>query len=115
MTPDYTFPDLFAAIDAHPPRACGHAHSRRTDPETSHAAARSVSRVREARERILRALKTHGPMTDGEIFPHVHNFMSPSGARSRRNELVDEGLVEDSGKRGLTESGRATIVWRVVA
>jgi hypothetical protein len=39
--------------------------------------------------------------------------MSVSGARTRRSELVDVGMVEDSGRRELTQAGRQTIVWRV--
>lgn len=57
------------------------------------------------------------PMTDEEIFTALaqHGYvMSPSGARTRRKELVDLGLVEDTGVTILTKSGRGAIVWRMV-
>jgi hypothetical protein len=36
---------------------------------------------------------------------------SESGIRSRRAELVDRGLVVDTGRRIRLESGRYAIVW----
>ena len=39
--------------------------------------------------------------------------LSPNTARPRRVALVMKGLVEDSGLRRKTRSGRKAIVWRV--
>ncbi len=43
----------------------------------------------------------------GNGFPH----QSPSGLRTRRKELVDAGLVVDTGRRGTLRSGRLSIIW----
>ena len=93
------------------------AHARRNDPETSKAAARSVSLVNLGRtkERILSILKIHGPLTD-EGIAQKWNLMvgafvvSPSGLRSRRAWLVDQRLVEACGI-GKTASGRDCQIW----
>ncbi len=91
--------------------------ARLTDPETSRMAARSVSeeRLRTSQKIILDALEHFGEMTDEEIYEFMVGFhqISPSGARTRRKELVDLGLVRDSGLRGLTPSGRQSIKWEV--
>lgn len=94
--------------------------ARAGDPGTSWAAARSVDNLRESQGEILRLLQQHGPMTDEQVFAHLETWVdrkgkmiSLSGARTRRAELVDKGLVEDSGKRALTKSNRQTIIWSV--
>lgn len=38
--------------------------------------------------------------------------LDPSTERPRRCELVEAGLVEDSGHRRKTRSGRLAVVWR---
>ena len=88
--------------------------ARTTDPETSHRAAASVKRICESQQAILDALRTHGPMHDELIFACVSDLMSPSGARTRRSELVRDGLVRDSMKRAKTASNRETIIWEAV-
>ena len=90
------------------------AKARRTDPATSHSAAASVARIRESQARILALLGSHGPMTDEAIFAALQAAgcqISPSGARTRRKELLDKGLVKDTGARELTKAKRQTIVW----
>lgn len=87
------------------------AHARRTDPETSHDAAASVPNIRKSQELILTIL-SRCPQTDEEIFSHLPSgVMSPSGARTRRSELVAAGRVIDTGERRRTISNRRTIVW----
>lgn len=92
------------------------AHARRTDPVTSHEAAASIEPDRMARgqQAIYDALVILGPMTDEELYPTVRSHLSPSGARTRRAELVDVGRVRDSGVKRLLASGRRAIVWEAV-
>jgi hypothetical protein len=88
--------------------------ARRTDPKTSHDAADSVRDVTATQEYVLRALRR--PRADVELVEAYRNFKrapraSESGLRTRRSELVRQGLVRDSGRRIVLESGRAAIVW----
>lgn len=90
--------------------------ARKTDPLTSHEAAATVhpSTIKVLRAGILAILST-GPKTDAEIGIEWDegwlNFASPSGLRTRRKELVDEGLVIDTGQRQQLPSGRWATVW----
>ena len=92
------------------------AHARRSDPETSHAAAASLSseKLRASQAEVLRLLREHGPMTDLdliELAEESQTRQSDSGLRTRRKELVVKGLVRDSGKR-FTMGGRKHILWQ---
>ena len=97
------------------------AHARISDPETSHEAASSVSDISET-QIIIRALLAGYPMTDEELIRSYQNAVeqkiapmaSESGIRSRRAELVDRGLVRDSGRFGTTRSGRRSKIWEAV-
>lgn len=101
------------------------AASRATDPETSRQAAASISKdkMRETQRQILEVLGRFGPSCDEDIAIHFRQLseieawplQSPSGLRSRRAELVNAGLVRDSGQRTKTSSGRQTIVWELVS
>jgi hypothetical protein len=91
--------------------------ARLTDPPTSHRAASSVRNLRESQEAVLRCF-LWGPMTDEELVnaydpdgPLQEHPQSPSGLRTRRKELCDLGLVEDSGERRRLKSGRLAVVW----
>jgi hypothetical protein len=85
--------------------------ARNSDPETSWEAALSLSaqRIRESQTEILRILRENGPLCDQDIAKWTHQ--SPSGARTRRSELVLLGFVEDTGERVRLPSGRRSIVW----
>jgi hypothetical protein len=87
--------------------------ARRTDPGTSWAAANSLDPtvLRSSQRAVLTILQDIGPMTDAELCARMAPAMSPSGARSRRSELVAKGLVYDTGKRERLHSGRWAIVW----
>ena len=94
-------------------------HARRTDPETSHAAARSVRPTqRQSQDEVLYVLKQHAPCTDEVLviryFQHAHDGdvspQSASGIRTRRKELERLGLVRAVGKATL-KSGRQAIRW----
>lgn len=98
--------------------------ARTSDPKTSHAAAQSVRRatLTDTHKRVGRLLAVYGPQCDEQIaelwrdaerddpkWPRV----SPSGLRTRRRELVDAGLVVDSGRETRTRSGRRTVLWQL--
>lgn len=97
--------------------------SRETDPDTSRAAAASISadRMRETQRVIVEILDRFGPACDEDIAVYARQLeslgeapkQSPSGLRSRRAELVAAGVVRDSGERAKTSSGRQTIVWEI--
>ena len=57
---------------------------------------------------LLRAFPSFG-MTDEEMQNAMG--MNPSTQRPRRVELVNAGLVRDSGERRRTASGRQATVW----
>jgi len=101
-----------------------HAHARRTDPATSHEAAASIvsDKIRASQDAVLKILARYGPLTDERIAEvyRLHGesmrlpAQSPSGLRTRRKELVDRGLVVDSGGSARSASGRRVIIWRRV-
>lgn len=92
-------------------------HARATDPETSHLAAETVSNLTETKQAILRILKTK-PLNDDQIYQIFfqgaeHGYWkhaSVSGVRSRRAELVREGLIKQV-SRTETRFGRKCYVW----
>lgn len=93
--------------------------ARRTDPETSHEAAKSVSEesITETQRAIIKLLGTT-PMNDDQLFQMYFQgaeqgywkHASMSGVRSRRSELVKRGIVKNVG-RTKTSFGRAAIIW----
>jgi len=98
---------------------CEVAHARRSDPQTSRDAAKSVTNLGRTRDRIIALLKAYGPLTDEhlvELF-RTHSeprfgMATPAGIRSRRCELVRWGFVVACGE-GKTASGRACQIWRL--
>jgi len=94
------------------------AHARRSDPETSHAAAASLSadRLRASQQEVLTIVRLDGPIHDERLVAIARTVglaQSVSGLRTRRSELVALGLVKDSGQRVTLRSGRASILWCV--
>lgn len=92
------------------------AHARKTDPTTSHDAGRSVKDITSTQAFILKALRK--PLTDVALVNAYRGYKtapqaSESGIRSRRSELVAQGLVVDTGNRIKLPSGRNAIVWSV--
>lgn len=98
------------------------ARARRTDPETSHAAAASipVRKITEAHHYLHALFQIYGAMSDTEAWNRYQYArgsdndvprMSPSGFRTRRSELVARGLLRDSGVRHTLASGRLSIRW----
>ena len=91
------------------------AKARHSDPDTSHDAARSLSagKLRASQKAVLGHFRKFGPMTDTDLVNvYVGSPQSRSGLRTRRSELVDRGLVEDTGARKKLPTGRNAIVWR---
>lgn len=91
--------------------------ARATDPQTSWDAARSVTGLNVRQAHIYTILLNFGSMTDERIldeYLYRFDFISPSGCRTRRKELVEFGLVEDSGRRTPLVSGRLSIEWQAV-
>lgn len=96
--------------------------ARTSDPGTSHAAADSLGQLTERRQAVWAILAEHGPLTDESLVAIYDQFaednvvppQSPSGIRTRRNELTKLGLAIDTGQRGTTVSGRAAILWAAV-
>lgn len=94
--------------------------ARRTDPETSHAAARSVADLTGKQQAVLDLLRASGPMTDEQLIDAYRQSaglssalwpeQSESGIRTRRSELARRGLVESVGTAS-TRSGRTCRVW----
>ena len=81
-------------------------------PGTSDAAARrSEGHAPKDRRKIHDFIRGRGPFgaTDDEGESVLR--IKPQSYTPRRGELVDLGLVVDSGKRRKTESGRAAAVW----
>lgn len=97
------------------------AHARRTDPQTSHDAARSIraSRMVEVQDRILFLLHLHGGLTQDAVIEGYRmrwgSRDSDSSIRTRLSELCDAGKVRDSGiRKSLPKTGRTAILWELV-
>ena len=92
--------------------------ARRSDPETSHAAADSSNREG-SRVVVLAVLREHGPLADHEMVAFAESHGSRFTAarlRTARHELVGEGavsIVVDVER--LTPSNRRAKVWAVAS
>lgn len=87
--------------------------ARRTDPETSHTAARSMrSNAETQRRMILESLRTAGPATGDELC--VRFDWKHATANRRLPELEERGFVEKTERRRPTRSGRPAVVWRAL-
>ena len=83
-------------------------------PTSAEAAEKAEPKAGTWRACVLRAIRAHGKIgvTDDDL-QFVLN-LNPSTLRPRRIELVNAGLVEDSGETRKTRSGRQAVVWRAV-
>lgn len=92
--------------------------TRTTDPQTSHDAEKSVSKLAQSYNNIIELFTDHGPMNDAQLIAawrfRFGSKAAESGIRSRRAELVAAGRIEDSGEKIPMESGRMSIVWRLI-
>ena len=82
----------------------------RNSVTSKEAAIAAEPRAGTQRRRVLDILR-HFPdgLTDHEIQHWLK--MNPSTQRPRRVELVQSGLVKDSGHTRLTPSGKRAVVW----
>lgn len=85
------------------------AHARRTDPETSHAAAALAAPIADRHRRLILGALARRPMSSTEIARFTG--LSMVQVARRMHELVEVELAHDTGARRPTESGRASIVW----
>jgi hypothetical protein len=101
---------------------------RTTDPDTSRDAALSLdeTKVTQTMKDIIKILREQGPMIDELLISRYFElqygrqlreeetfYASESGIRTRRSQLVKLGMVEDTGRRSPTRSGKSAIVWRI--
>lgn len=88
---------------------------RNDHPDTAKEAATQANTGR-TRAWVLDFMRSNGVhgVTDEEIITAGEfNGLRANGLRPRRVELVRDGLVEDSGEKRKTRSGRNAIVWRL--
>ena len=85
--------------------------ARRTDPDTSHAAAASITPGRTERM-ILSLLYPALILTDDEICELLGSLHPPT-VKSARSRLTKAGLLVDTGERRPSNRGRDQIVWRL--
>lgn len=80
--------------------------------KTSKAAARSMRKPKTAslRDQVMAFIRIRGGATDEEI--QIALDMPASTQRPRRVELMQAGLVRDSGEVRNTKSGRKAVVWK---
>jgi len=87
--------------------------TRRTDPDTSHKAARSLegtaASIRSVVEKLAREAGPAGLIDDDLVlaFPDAPE----SSFRKRRSELHQEGVLVDSGRRRRNRHGNEEIIW----
>lgn len=91
------------------------AHARRDDLDTSFAAAEEVTpHIRELQALVLTYAKSCGLGWFTDVALNEHFETTSSTYRTRRSELVNKGLVGDSGERvALGGRGRKHALWRV--
>lgn len=99
--------------------------SRPEDPDTSKKAEPDIDDIGEVQKEVLWLFATHGDMIHRTLInkhrescselvdPHAHH-RSRSGIRTRCSELVDMGLVEDTGEKRENYIGNPCIVWGLV-
>lgn len=100
--------DLFGDVPYEPA-----AHARRTDPSTSHEAASkfTAKKLTEIQQQVLLLFKSRRELTDLDL-QQAFNF-SGSTHRTRRSELVERGLVRNSGRKKF-QDGSNRIIWEIV-
>lgn len=98
--------DLLAELDPH-------THARTEDPGTSHAAAAQLSSKRTMMRRLLTQYAS--VWLTAEEAALACGFTAADGAWKRVSDLLNAGLLEDSGQLRTGSSGRAQRVLRITA
>jgi len=92
----------------------GPAHARRSDPGTSHRAAREVTphtdNIRADVEKWARSRGAEG-VIDEELSA-AFDATDSSSYRTRRGELTAAGKIVDTGRRRANSNARQCIVWK---
>jgi hypothetical protein len=90
-------------------------NARRSDPDTSHAAAdrHPALRHNDRHAALLAHYEHQAGLTDFELADIMGRQQTSAG--KRRGELRDLGFIEDSGLRRDAPSGSPSIVWRITA
>ncbi len=84
-----------------------------THPNSARAFASVADSLSGLRAKVFRALvSARKPLTDEELIRLSR--LPANSARPRRIELVSLGVVRDSGRTGVTRSGRKAVRWEVV-
>jgi hypothetical protein len=87
--------------------------ARPNDVEPSHEAARRVQvRLNALQRKVLAILVMAGPQGLTDLRLQERGANSLSTLRTRRAELVEAGLVEDTGRR-VVQDGTSRTIWRV--
>lgn len=94
------------------PPTWAHTHARTDDPDTSKAAAALVAspQVQVARLLLSFAVTPLGMTADQAS---AHAGLDWVGGRKRVSDLLNAGLIEDTGQRELGEHGRLVRVLRI--
>ena len=99
--------------------------ARNTDPVTSHEAAAKIAKtpaaLNDKRRAVLKCvavIHTCEGSDESIAWTYIEHMsergwpkQSPSGLRTRRKELVDMGMMENTGRTTTTKGGGKTIVW----
>jgi predicted ArsR family transcriptional regulator len=90
-----------------------HAHARRSDPETSHVAARRTREFAGGHiATILACLHEHGPQTVDQIAGRTR--LNSQQVNKRLPDMEKAGLAAPTGFTRLSASGRPERVWGCV-
>lgn len=95
------------------------AHARKADRPTSKQAAASVKGISPLKQRILKMFRLAGWLTDEQLIDTYRkiygeaSLSSDQSIRSRRSDLVRDGLLKDSGAVKPSKRGNDSTVWRL--
>ena len=88
------------------------AHARRTDPDTSHAAAAQLSAKDHMMRRLLAAYLAAGDLSTDEAVSRA-GYTARDGAWKRVSDLAGLGYLIETGERRTGSSGRKQLVRRI--